>query len=119
MSAWTERILAVFPVDVARLWIAADPDDVLLDEVVLSELRGRGFELVPFDDSMAFRAIFEERFRQHWDRGEPAAAKALVLHLRGRDTADLPADYLRDGRQVDLSLADLFRNIPGGETLQP
>lgn len=111
MSAWTERILAVFPVDVARLWIAADPDDVLLDEVVLSELRGRGFELVPFDDSMAFRAIFEERFRQHWDRGEPAAAKALVLHLRGRDTADLPADYLRDGRQVDLSLADLFPKL--------
>lgn len=111
MSAWTDRILAAFPVDVARLWIAADPDDVLLDEAVLGELRARGFELLPFEDSIVFRAAFEERFRQHWDRGEPAAAKALVLHLRGRDTADLPADYLRDGRRVDLSLADLFPRL--------
>jgi hypothetical protein len=111
MSAWTDRILAAFPVDVARLWIAADPDDVLLDEAVLGELRARGFELMPFDDSIVFRAVFEERFRQHWDLGEQAAAKALVLHLRVRDIADLPADYLRDGRRVDLSLADLFPKL--------
>ena len=50
MSLWTERILGEFPPDLARFWIAADPDDVLLDEHILSELRSRGFEVLPFED---------------------------------------------------------------------
>lgn len=36
MSPWIDRILKEFPADLSRLWIAADPDDVLLDEQVLS-----------------------------------------------------------------------------------
>ena len=55
MSPWIERILKEFPADLSRLWIAADPDDVLLDEQVLSGLRERGFEVLPFEDSVAFR----------------------------------------------------------------
>ncbi len=35
MSAWTDRILREFPTELARFWIACDPDDVLLDEGVL------------------------------------------------------------------------------------
>ena len=56
MSPWIDRILKEFPADLSRLWIAADPDDVLLDEQVLSGLRERGFEVLPFEDSVAFRA---------------------------------------------------------------
>ena len=44
MSLWTERILSHFTADLTRLWVACDPDDVLLDEKLLTELRGRGFE---------------------------------------------------------------------------
>ena len=39
MSPWIDRILKEFPADLSRLWIAADPDDVLLDEQVLSGRR--------------------------------------------------------------------------------
>ena len=45
-SLWTERILSHFTADLTRLWVACDPDDVLLDEKLLTELRGRGFELM-------------------------------------------------------------------------
>ena len=108
MSLWSECILGEFPPDLARFWIAADPDDVLLDEHILSELRGRGFEVLPFEDAIAFRADYEARWRRVWDKGEPGPAKALVLHLRSSEPGDLPWDYLRQARLVRLSLANLF-----------
>lgn len=111
MSPWIDRILSEFPADLARLWIAADPDDVLLDEQVLSGLRERGFELIPFEDSIAFRADYEDRYRRAWDADEIAPAKALVLHVRGNSTNDLPWDYLRQARHVSLSLANLFPKL--------
>ena len=56
MSRWSERILSHFTADLTRLWVACDPDDVLLDEKLLSELRGRGFESMLYEDPFAFRA---------------------------------------------------------------
>lgn len=114
MSLWSERILGEFPPDLARFWIAADPDDVLLDEHILSELRDRGFEVLPFEDAIAFRADYEARWRLAWDRGESGPAKALVLHLRSSEPGDLPWDYLRQARLVRLSLANLFPRLSYG-----
>ena len=111
MSRWVDRILNEFPADLSRLWIAADPDDVLLDEHMLSSLRARGFDVLPFEDSVAFRTEYEERYRATWDRGQADPAPALILHLRGTNVSDLPWDYLRHGRQVSLSLADLFPKL--------
>lgn len=111
MTVWVDRILKEFPVDLARLWVVADPDDVLLDEQVLSGLRERGFEVLPFEDSIAFRAEYEERYRAAWDRGELGLSRALILHLRGMNVADLPWDYLRQARTLSLSLAELFPKL--------
>lgn len=108
LSPWIERILKEFPADMVRLWVAADPDDVLLDEQVLAELRERGFDLLPFEDSVVFRAEFEARYREAWGRGEQGPAKALILHLARGDSSELPWDYLNQARVVRLSLAELF-----------
>lgn len=111
MTAWVDRILKEFPVDLARLWIVADPDDVLLQSEVLSGLRERGFELLPCEDSIAFRAEYEERYRAAWDRREPGPSRALILHLHGTNVSDLPWDYLRQARKLSLSLAELFPKL--------
>lgn len=111
MSAWNDRILERFTVDLSRLWIAADPDGVLLDERLLGELRERGFDLLTFEDSVAFRAEYETRYRSAWDHGQDGPAKALILQLRSTQTSELPWDYLQRGRQVNLSLADLFQKL--------
>lgn len=111
MSAWTDRILQEFPADLSRFWIACDPDDLLLDERILHELRYRGFEVLPFEDSIAFRTEYEERYRAAWDRGEEGPAHALILQLRGTDLNALSWDYVRMGRKVSLSLADLFPRL--------
>lgn len=111
MSLWIERILNEFPSDLSRLWIAADPDGVLLDEQMLFLLRERGFEVLPFEDSVAFRADYETRYREAWDHNEPGPARALILHLRSSDTSELPWDYLRQARVVSLSIANLFPKL--------
>lgn len=111
MSAWIDRILQEFPADLSRFWIACDPDEVLLDERILHGLREAGFEVLPFEDSVAFRIEYEERYRAAWDRGEAGASMALVLQLRGTDLNALPWDYVRMGRKVSLSLADLFPRL--------
>jgi hypothetical protein len=111
MSQWTDRILSKFTADLTRLWVACDPDDVLLDEKLLSELRSRGFEVMLYEDPFAFRAEFEERYRGAWDRGEPGPAPSLVLHLRGADSSVLPWDIVHHGRVVRLSLAELFPRL--------
>lgn len=108
MSKFADHILSSFHADLARLWIAVDPDDVLLDEAILARLRGRGFELVPFEDSIAFRLVYEDEYLRRWRAGDADAPMSLVLHLRAEDASSLPADYLADGRWVTLSLAELF-----------
>ncbi|WP_371360358.1 BREX-3 system phosphatase PglZ [Pseudomonas sp. KT_2_4] len=111
MSQWSERILSHFTADLTRLWVACDPDDVLLDEKLLSELRDRGFEMMLYEDPFAFRAEFEERYRAAWDRGEQGPAPSLVLHLRRADANELPWDVVHHGRVVRLSLAELFPRL--------
>jgi hypothetical protein len=111
MSQWSESILSHFTADLTRLWVACDPDDLLLDEKLLSELRSRGFEVMLYEDPFAFRAEFEERYRAAWDRGEPGPAPSLVLHLRSAEADKLPWDIVHHGRVVRLSLAELFPRL--------
>ena len=118
MSAWQDRVLRDFVPDLARLWIAADPDNVLLDESLLADLRQRGFEVIPFEDSIAFRAEFEHRYRAEWRQGRPGLAKAVILHWKSDDDSVLPWDYLQTGRRVRLSLSDLLPKLAPGVTRQ-
>lgn len=111
MTSWVKTLLQGFAEDLSRLWIACDPDDVLLDELLLAELRGRGFEVMLYEDPFVFRAEFEERYRAAWDRGEDGPTPYLILHLRGADTSVLPWDIVRSGRVVRLSLAELFPRL--------
>ena len=111
MSGWTDRILREFPSDLSRLWIAADPDNLLLDGHMLASLRERGFDVLPFEDSIAFRVEYEEKYRTVWDHGDAAQADALILQHRSSNPDDLPWDYLRYGRRVSLSLANLVPKL--------
>lgn len=118
MSVWQDRVLRDFVPDLARLWIVADPDNVLLDESPLAELRRRGFEVLPFEDSIAFRAEFERRYRTEWRQGRPGPANAVILHWKSDDVSGLPWDYLQTGRRVRLSLSDLLPKLAPGVTRQ-
>ncbi len=55
MPDWRAKILQHFTPRISNLTLAADPDGILLEEGILAGIRARGFELLTFDDPIAFR----------------------------------------------------------------
>ncbi len=107
MPDWRDRILTALTPGVARLTLAADPDGLLLEAALLEAIRERGFDVVTFEDPVAFRFDYESRFRSRWDRGEGAGLE-LVVRTGSRDPAALPYDLLEAGRRLSFGLDDLF-----------
>ena len=63
MDSWRNQILKELTPQVARLTLVADPDGLLLEEGVLQGIREKGFELIPFEDHIEFRYLYESKFR--------------------------------------------------------
>ncbi|MCU0918300.1 MAG: BREX-3 system phosphatase PglZ [Planctomycetes bacterium] len=110
MSSWRDQILKEFTPKVARLTLVADPDGLLLEEGILGGVRERGFELIPFEDHIAFRYAYESKFRSRWDRGEHTDL-VVVLRSQASDLSGLPYDLLRAGRKLSFNLGDIFPNL--------
>lgn len=110
MGSWRDRILSEFTPRVARLTLVADPDGLLLEEGVLEGIRERGFELIPFEDHVAFRYAYESKFRSRWDRGEETDL-AVVLRSPSSGLDALPYDLLQAGRRLSFNLGDLFPKL--------
>lgn len=110
MSNWRDQILKEFTPKVARLTLVADPDGLLLEEGILEGVRERGFELIPFEDHIAFRYAYESKFRSRWDRGEHTDL-VVVLRSQASDLGALPYDLLQAGRRLSFSLGDIFPNL--------
>ena len=107
MPDWRDRILKALTPGIARLTLAADPDGLLLEATLLEAVRDRGFEIVTFEDPVAFRFDYESRFRSRWERGEGAGLE-VVVRTEGHDPAALPYDLVQAGRQLSFGLDDLF-----------
>jgi hypothetical protein len=110
MSSWRDRILEEFAPKVARLTLVADPDGLLLEERILEGIRERGFELMPFEDHVAFRYAYESKFRSRWDRGEHTDL-VVVLRSQAGDLGSLPHDLLQTGRKLSFNLGDIFPSL--------
>jgi len=50
MADWRDHILKHFQPKISRLTLVADPDGLLTEEGMLSAIRHRGFDLIPFDE---------------------------------------------------------------------
>jgi len=108
--SWRDEILREFQPKVARLTVAADPDGLLVEEGVLRGLEELGFELIPFDDPVAFRYAYESRYRSRWDRGEQTDL-VVVLRSQASDVRTLPYDLLQAGRVLSFDLGELFPKL--------
>ncbi len=111
MADWRESILKHFKRGIARLTLVSDPDGLLTDEGTLTAIKDRGFDLIPFEDSISFRYAYESKYRSVWDQGQKTD---LIVILRSEaELASLPYDLLHviDGRKLEFSLYKLFPNL--------
>jgi hypothetical protein len=116
-GTWRDPILAQFTSDiatVARLTVVGDPDELLTEQGVIDGIRQRGFEIIPFEDHVAFRYAYERRFREVWDNGKDTNL-VVVLRATRSDIDGLPFDLFeqakRDRRLLSFSLAELFPSL--------
>lgn len=111
MSRWRDHVLQHFAPQTSRLTLVADPDGLLLEEGILNAIRSRGFDVVPFDDPVAFRFAYESQYRQRWDRGEDTEL-VVVLRAEEDDLRSLPFDLLGAGRRLPtFRLAHIFPKL--------
>ncbi|MCP4219616.1 MAG: BREX-3 system phosphatase PglZ [bacterium] len=108
MTDWRDGILREFIPGVSPLTLALDPDRLLLEETILQQLLDLGFHLEVFDDPVAFRYIYESKFRSQWDKGENIE---LVVVFISDSPDSIPYDLLQSGRQVSFSLGDIFPEL--------
>lgn len=110
MSNWRESILKHFKKGIARLTLVSDPDGLLTEEGTLTSIKDRGFDLIPFEDAIAFRYAYESKYRSLWDQGHKTD---LVVVLRAEGSLDtLPYDLLHAAnRRLEFSLHKLFPNL--------
>jgi len=110
MSSWRDAILNDFVPNVSKLTLVADPDSLLTEERLALELRGRGFDLIEFNDPVEFRYAYESKYRSIWDRGEHTDL-VVILRLQDAELESLPYDLLQAGRKLSFNLGDLFPTL--------
>ena len=110
MANWRDSILKHFQPKISRLTLVADPDGLLTEEGMLSAIRERGFDLIPFDDPIAFRFAYEAQYRSLWDQGKETDL-VVVLRSAEQQLGKLPFDLLKVGRQLTFALHRLFPKL--------
>lgn len=110
MANWRDTILRNFQPKISRLTLVADPDGLLTEEGMLSAIRDRGFDLIPFDDPIAFRFAYESQYRSLWDRGKNTDL-VVVLRSAEQELNKLPYDLLKAGRPLTFALHQLFSKL--------
>ena len=77
---------------------------------MLSAIRERGFDLIPFDDPIAFRFAYESQYRSQWDKGQNTDL-VVVLRSAEQQLNKLPFDLLKAGRPLTFALHQLFPKL--------
>src|SRR5947207_10900166 len=107
---WHEHILKEFIPQVNRLTLVADPDYLVTEEDILQRLRERGFDILLFEDPVAFRFAYESKYRSKWDNGD-SIELVVVVHEEATNLLLLPYDIFQTDRKLSFSLGDIFPNL--------
>ncbi len=110
MANWRDHILTHFERGISRLTLVADPDGLLTEEGMLAAVKERGFDLIPFDDPVAFRYAYEAQYRSLWDQGDQTDL-VVVLRSAEQRLQALPYDLLKAGRHLSFALHQLFPKL--------
>src|SRR5262249_12359715 len=110
MADWRDTILKHFQKHIARLTLVADPDELLTEERMLTAIKDRGFDLIPFDDPITFRFAYESQYRSQWAEGVKTDL-VVVLRSPQQRMESLPHDLLNAGRRLEFALHKIFPKL--------
>lgn len=117
VASWRQPLLECFSTESAtasRLTIVNDPDQLFVEPGLRSVLAERGYELLAYEDPVAFRYLFEHRCRARWEAGEPLHA-VVVNGGEASASTVLPYDLLSEARasqrEFSFSLPSLFPTL--------
>jgi len=106
MTGWRARLLDRFPAGQGELVLVSDPDGLVTDEGVQQVLSERGYDVLPFEDPVAFRLRYEAAWRT-----PGIQRRSLVVVRSSGGVAELPWDLVSIGRQESLGLGDLYPTL--------
>src|SRR5260370_26778869 len=110
MVHWRDKILNEFTPGVGKIIAVADPDRLLTEPRLNEALSTKGFELLPYEDSVEFRFVYETKYRTRFDAGQPVDL-IVVCHGNRSSLFKLPCDLLARSQKLSFSLIDLFPNF--------
>ena len=96
-------LLDLFPPRTHPLTLASDPDSLLADEGLLSELGARGFTIVQESDPLLLR--------QRIEQAKPFSAAHPVIVITPGALETLPYDLWQAGHHIVLSLHETWPNL--------
>lgn len=110
MYNWRDLILKKIKKCSETLIITLDPDNLLRDEEIVKLLKDLKYEIVPYEDPVVFRYIYERDFREKRSIYEKVDKK-LIVQYSGKDEKSIPFDILQRGFVIKLSLSLIFPQL--------
>lgn len=108
MPKWRDEIVRRFTPSVGRSVVVVDPDRLLTDPLLNESLRRAGFDLLVFEEPVAFRYAYESKHRAPSDDGK---ISDLIILYHGDTAQSVPFDILARSDNLKLSLTDFFPNL--------
>ena len=106
---WQQAILAHFSPKLERMLLAIDPDNLMRDDVLLSQVQNSNYDVLELEDEVSFRNSFERNYRSRWDDGE-ALHLVVVVHTTDGQR-HIPYDLWQKSKRIELSVSNLFPNL--------
>lgn len=115
---WRKKIVSQFVKNAGtKVWAVSDPDRLVRNEQIMSQLQSDGFECLFYEDPVEFRYEYESRIRRAWERGDELPL-VLLFDERVEGFDALPSDLLHSAARLELSLQYVFPDFDTGVVRQ-
>ena len=106
---WQQAIMDHFAPKRERMLLVIDPDNLMRDDVLLSQVQNSNYDILELEDEVSFRNSFERNYRSRWDDGE-ALHLVVVVHTTdgGRH---IPYDLWQKSKRIEIGVSNLFANL--------
>lgn len=100
MSDWLSNIIDRFRNQESNFIFVHDYDLLLSEETILNELTKLGYDVIHYEDSIAFRYLYEQQYR-----GKEKTYKLLVFT---NDESQLPYEFQKMALTIKLNIKTIF-----------